>query len=116
MSELNKRVLVSIIFIPVLILALYFEGIPLYLMFLLLSLMGSKEYISMMRKADILIPWLWIVINPVLYSLWLLFPKAEISLLFLAIIAAMLHELSVWDERKVFPDSLPTCSVPFIQP
>jgi phosphatidate cytidylyltransferase len=103
MSELNKRVLVSIIFIPVLILALYFEGIPLYLMFLLLSLMGSKEYISMMRKADILIPWLWIVINPVLYSLWLLFPKAEISLLFLAIIAAMLHELSVWDEKKSVP-------------
>ncbi|MCK9557622.1 MAG: phosphatidate cytidylyltransferase [Candidatus Cloacimonetes bacterium] len=103
MSELSKRVLVSIFFIPVLILALYFEGIPLYLMFLLVSLMGSQEYIAMMRKAGICIPWLWVIINPLLYSLWLLFPKWEIGLLLTAFIAAMLEVMFDWEEQKSVP-------------
>jgi CDP-diglyceride synthetase len=57
MKELGKRIIVSVIFIPVLVLALYFEGLPLFLMFLMVSIFGAQEYIYMMRKAEIKIPW-----------------------------------------------------------
>jgi len=100
MQELAKRVFISFIFIPVLILALYFEGIPLYLMFLIVSVFGTQEYICMIRKADIQVPWLWMVFNPLLYSLWVFFPKYEISILWLGILLAILQPLFVWDQAR----------------
>ena len=45
MNELNKRVLVSVIFIPGLLLALFYEGIPLYLMFLVVSILDRKSVV-----------------------------------------------------------------------
>jgi phosphatidate cytidylyltransferase len=103
MQELAKRVFISVIFIPVLILALYFEGIPLYLMFLIVSVFGAQEYTCMIRKAGIQVPWLWILINPLLYSLWVFFPEYEISILWLGILLALLQPLIVWDQIKSVP-------------
>lgn len=103
MQELAKRVLVSVIFIPVLIITLYFEGWPLFLMFLVVSAIGSQEYIAMMRKANISISWVWMIINPLLFMLWVFYPSADLSILWLAVLAAMLYSLFIWDEKKSIP-------------
>lgn len=103
MPELTKRVLISIIFIPIIIFVLYVEGIPLYIMFLLVSILGTQEYIYMMKKAAIPISKLWILFNPLLYSLWVFFPAQELSIFWIALLVALLHPLVAWDAQKSIP-------------
>lgn len=103
MNELHKRVLVSIIFIPILLLALFYEGIPLYLMFLLVSFFGAQEYIAMMSQAGHDISWIWALLMPVFYCGWVLYPALESAILWLAILLAMLHALVKWDADSSVP-------------
>lgn len=103
MSELNKRVLVSVIFIPGLLLALFYEGIPLYLMFLVVSILGAQEYRSMMNQAGQNISWIWILLMPLLYSGWVFYPALESAILWLAIFLAVLHSLIKWDTNSSVP-------------
>ncbi|MDY0326211.1 MAG: phosphatidate cytidylyltransferase, partial [Candidatus Cloacimonadaceae bacterium] len=103
MNELNKRVLVSVIFIPGLLLALFYEGIPLYLMFLVVSILGAQEYRSMMNQAGQNISWIWILLMPLLYSGWVFYPALESAILWLAIFLAVLHSLIKWDTNSSVP-------------
>ncbi|MCB5278632.1 MAG: phosphatidate cytidylyltransferase [Candidatus Cloacimonetes bacterium] len=100
MSELSKRILVSLVFIPVLIAALYFEGIPLFLMFLVVSIVGTQEFIFMMRKADISLAWFWHFVNPILFTFWVFFPQADLSLLWISLLISLLHALIHWDVKR----------------
>ncbi|MCB5252913.1 MAG: phosphatidate cytidylyltransferase [Candidatus Cloacimonadaceae bacterium] len=103
MKELGKRIMISVIFIPFLILALYFEGIPLYLMFLIVSIFGAQEYICMMRKAEIRISWPWFALYPLLYSLWVYYPRHGMSIIWLGVVLAMIEPLVKWHEDKSVP-------------
>lgn len=103
MNELNKRVLVSVIFIPILLLALFFEGIPLYLMFLLVSFFGAQEYVAMMNQAGHGISWIWILLIPLFYCAWVLYPALESAILWLAILLAVVHSLAKWDAARSVP-------------
>jgi phosphatidate cytidylyltransferase len=103
MRELGKRVFVSIIFIPILILALYFGGIPLYLMFLFVSVMGSQEYIAMMRNAGIDISHYWILLNPVMFSAGVFFPGIHLSLIWLTLLITMSDAAIKWNRQTSVP-------------
>ena len=99
MKELGKRIIISVIFIPILILTLYLEGIPLYLMFLIVSIFGAQEYICMMRKAAIRISWPWFALYPLLYSLWVYFPKHGLAIIWLGVFLALIEPLLNWHEK-----------------
>jgi len=103
MSELRSRVLVSVIFIPVLLLALYWEGVPLFVMFLLVSLLGAQEYRSMMSKAGHQIPAIWVLMIPIFYSAWVFYPGLEAALLWLAFFFAVINSLVNWDTSRSIP-------------
>ncbi|MCB5267908.1 MAG: phosphatidate cytidylyltransferase [Candidatus Cloacimonetes bacterium] len=108
MSDLTKRVLVSVIFIPVLILALFFEGIPLYVMFLAVSLLGAQEYRSMLRQAGYQISWVWVLIIPLLYGTWVLAPGSESAILWVALFLVILEALAGWTLESSVPQMFAT--------
>jgi len=103
MSDLGKRVLVSLIFIPVLLLALYFEGIPIFLMFLFVSILGAQEYRDMMRSMDDGYPLIWLVLTPLFYCAWIFFPSLEFPILWLAIFVAFIQGFVNWDVSTSIP-------------
>lgn len=103
MSDLAKRVLVSVIFVPGLILALYYEGIPLYLMFLAVSFLGTQEYRSMMNEAGMSISRIWVLLIPLFFCAWVLYPHLESPILWIAVFLAMVDSLLNWDVRSSIP-------------
>ena len=108
MSELLKRILVSVIFIPFLLLALYYEGLLLYLMFLLVSILGTQEYLAMLKNVGYRIPVYWLVLTPLFYSVWVVFPAYEAALLWPAILLIVIHALSTWDVESSVPEMFAT--------
>ncbi|HHV37134.1 MAG TPA: phosphatidate cytidylyltransferase [Candidatus Cloacimonetes bacterium] len=102
MQELAKRLIVSFLFIPILILAIYHGGLPLYLMFLFVSFVGSIEYKKMMENAEIKISTLWLVLNPILFSLFSLY-HIDSALIVLIVIINLVIALFNWDEDKSLP-------------
>lgn len=46
--------------------------------------------------------------NPLLYALWVFLPKADLSIMWLAVFGAMLFSLMLWDERKSVPKMFAT--------
>ena len=103
MKELGQRIIVSVIFIPFLVLALYFEGTPLLLMFLMLSIFGAQEYICMMRKAEIKIAWPWFGLYPLLYTMFVFFPEHAMHIIWLGVFIALIEPLVYWHEDKSVP-------------
>ena len=103
MSEMAKRVLVSIIFIPVLLIALYYGGIALVLMFLFVSILGSQEYISMMRKVGVNFSYTWVFVYSVLYVGFVYLPGIEISILWLGVLLLLIGNLIHWDPQGSIP-------------
>lgn len=103
MQELAKRVIVSFLFIPFLILAIYYGGLYLYLMLLFVSFAGSVEYQKMMNNIGIKIPSFWLILNPVLYSLFA-FYHIDAALIVLAVIVNLIYALIRWDEDRSLPD------------
>lgn len=103
MNELGKRLTVSAIFVPVLLAALYFEGVPLFSIIFLLSVLGGMEYRQMMLQAGHNLPFYWLLWVPLLFLGWLLFPEYDLSILWLAILAALLQALFDWDIAKSMP-------------
>lgn len=103
MNELGKRLTVSAIFIPVLLIALYTEGIPLFSIFFLLSALGAMEFRQMMLAAGHSIPFYWLFWVPLLFIAWLLFPEHDLGILWLAILPALLHALIIWEPHSSLP-------------
>ncbi|HOA29330.1 MAG: phosphatidate cytidylyltransferase [Candidatus Cloacimonetes bacterium] len=103
MSDLSKRVLVSLIFMPVLLLALYFEGIPIFLMFLFVSILGAQEYREMMTNTGNRLSLIWLVLSPLFYCAWVFFPNLEFPILWLVIFIAFIQALVTWDVSVSIP-------------
>ncbi len=103
MKELTSRIIVSLIFIPILIIALWFEGWPLFGTIMLMCVLGTHEYITMMRFKKIMIPWFWLFFAPVIYSLWIFFPDQHGSLIWAALLMSFFLALFSWDESRSVP-------------
>lgn len=105
MSELTKRILVSIVFIPVLLVALWTGGIPLLLMFLLVSILGGLEYIQMMKQKHQSLPVYWALYYPLLYLAMLWLPGKELAVIWVGILVILVESLLRWDLEKSVPTS-----------
>lgn len=98
MSELSKRVWVSVFFIPILIAALFFGNLPLVLMFLLVSALGTMEYYQMMCAKGLVLPKLLLVLNPLLYLALVYVRNLDISLLWIGFLLLGIASLIHWKD------------------
>ncbi|MDP2172869.1 MAG: phosphatidate cytidylyltransferase [Candidatus Cloacimonadaceae bacterium] len=100
MTELNKRVGVSLFFIPMLLAALFYGGVPLIAMFFLVTLLGGMEFITMLRNPGIRISWIWVIAYCGLYLAMIITRSMDIVLLWAVFFLAMLDGLVSWAKDK----------------
>ncbi len=108
MTELQKRVGISLIFIPLLLAALWFSGIFLILLFLLITLLGGFEYIAMMRSASIRIGWHWLLCNAVIYLGLVYLRGWDIMFVWLLFLRLQVEYLITWKKEQSFLNMLAT--------
>jgi phosphatidate cytidylyltransferase len=101
LSELQKRILVSVIFGPLLLVALWLQGIYTVVLFALISVAGSYEYFRMMRagKRD----YLWILYGFVLFISLITIRGYDLEIVWLTFLVLMLKALATWNEGSSIP-------------
>ncbi len=105
MTELQKRVLVSAIFIPVILAALWFGGPWLIVFFSLAVIVASCEYIAMLRQARYPVPWHWMVVAFAVFTQMVLIPGWELATLWVVLVIAFVEALVSWDAQKAVPQA-----------
>jgi len=103
MSELAKRVLVAVILIPIVLIVLYYRGLPLVITLLIITFLGSWEYVQMLNKAGIKIHYVWLVFNSLFYLAFVYFQGRELSLLWLVLFLAMGEAILTWTKELSVP-------------
>ncbi|MCB5223776.1 MAG: phosphatidate cytidylyltransferase [Candidatus Cloacimonadaceae bacterium] len=100
MSELQKRVLVSVVGIPVILVVLWFGGPWLVILFGLTAFFASAELNAMLENIDLGIHWFWAVVNLALFSLAVFFPGMIVPLFWVFFLVVILRALLLWDPRR----------------
>lgn len=103
MTELQKRIGVSLIFIPLLLAALWLGGIYLIIMFALVSLLGGFEYIQMLRYSGNTICWRWLPLIGGTFFLLSLTRAWDIEVLWALFIIAVIDALIGFDAQTSLP-------------
>jgi len=103
MNELLKRVLVAVILIPVVLVVLYYRGLPLVIALLLIVFLGCLEYIRMMHKALVNINYFWVVLNSFFYLALIYTEGLDLPILWLALLLAVGETIFTWNEDKSVP-------------
>jgi len=105
MTELQRRILVAVIFIPILLAVLYLGGAYLAVTFALIVILGSAEYIAMLRKASFSVSWCWLVINFAVFVIMYFLPGWELIIGWILFFFAALLALLKWNEQKSIPQA-----------
>lgn len=103
MTELQKRVGVSVIFIPLLLVALWLGGIPLLAMFAVVNLGGMMEYVTMMRQKGLMLSWLWISLGFVAYVAFVFWRGLELPMIWILMAGMIVEALFSWHEETSVP-------------
>lgn len=103
MTELQKRVLVAVIFIPILLTVLYLGGAYLAVTFALIVILGSAEYIAMLRKASFSVSWYWLAIIFAVFVIMSFLTGWELIIGWIIFFLAVLEALFKWNEQKSIP-------------
>ncbi len=103
MNQLQKRVAVSVVFIPVILAAMYIGGTVLTVVFALVSLLCSSEYIQMMRGASLRIGWHWLPVSLLAYLGCVFLPGWEVLILWSLFFIAMLGAFFRWESQRSIP-------------
>ncbi|HHZ15630.1 MAG TPA: phosphatidate cytidylyltransferase [Candidatus Cloacimonetes bacterium] len=101
MSELQKRILVSVIFGPLLLLALWLQGYYTVILFALISVAGSYEYFRMMGagKWD----YLWILYGLALFISLITIRGYDLEIIWLTFLVLTLGALVGWNGGSSIP-------------
>ncbi|MBW6514741.1 MAG: phosphatidate cytidylyltransferase [Candidatus Syntrophosphaera sp.] len=105
MTELQKRLAVSVVFIPVILAAMWFGGATLVAVFALVVLLGCSEYITMLRNVRIRLDWLWLAVALAAYFSLVLFPGSDILAFWLIFALVLLSALFRWDKDRSLPQA-----------
>lgn len=103
MTELGKRITISVIFIPLLLAALWMGGWYLVVMFALVSLIGGFEYITMMRCKGHKVTWLWLPAGLALFFGMLWWRGFEMVMLWLLFFGLIVDALIYWNQDESVP-------------
>ena len=101
MSELQKRILIAVIFGPILLFALWLQGIYTVVLFGLVSLLGCYEYMSMMRFKG----WdmLWILYGFACFLFLVTIRDYDLEIGWLTFLVLMLQALVTWNKGSGVP-------------
>lgn len=97
MKELHKRLLVSGIFIPLILVVLYLRGIPLLVTFALVSVLGMSELILMLRQRSIRLGWSWLAVSLMAFLGFSLYRGFDLVILSVILLFALLDSVLAWD-------------------
>lgn len=97
MKELHKRLLVSGIFIPLILVVLYLRGIPLLVTFALVSVLGMSELILMLRQRSIRLGWSWLAVSLIAFLGFSLYRGFDLVILSVILLFALLDSVLAWD-------------------
>ncbi|NLW18424.1 MAG: phosphatidate cytidylyltransferase [Candidatus Cloacimonetes bacterium] len=100
MSELQKRILVSVVGIPLILAALWFGGPWLIILFGVTAFFATAELNKMLENLDLGIHWFWAVINLALYSFSVFFPHLIPPLAWVFFLLVILRALLFWDPER----------------
>ncbi|MDZ4120835.1 MAG: phosphatidate cytidylyltransferase, partial [Candidatus Cloacimonadaceae bacterium] len=104
MSELLKRVIVSLIFIPGLLWILYHGGIVLIGLFFVLASLGFYEYKKMMASINIHIGFHWLVVNALCYNAFVWLRGYDIVIVWALFMIILVSAMLLWNrEKSVLP-------------
>lgn len=96
MSNLKKRILIAIIFIPPLLWALYYGGIPLIALFFTTSVLGMREFRSIMKNKEIIISSAWLILAGSVFTALLLTEALDLIIIWLVVLTAALDKMITW--------------------
>jgi len=108
-SELRQRVVVSVIFIPLLLAALWLGGWYLISMFALVSILGGLEYYTMLRARGHRVAWIWLGLGFLLYLSLLLWRNIDLPLIWLVFLGLIVDAILDWDEGRSVPRAFAIC-------
>lgn len=103
MTELQKRIAIAIIGIPLILAVLWFGGPWLIILFGLLAFFGSSEYSSMLANLKIKVPWHWMPLSLAVFTAMVFFPGWEMLILWLLFLAALIEAMLRWDPKNSLP-------------
>lgn len=109
MNELKQRVTVSVIFIPLLLAALWLGSWYLIGMFALVNLLGGLEYLTMLRARGHRIGWIWLGVGFLLYLALLLWRDIDLPLIWVVFLGLILDAIMDWDEGASVPRAFAIC-------
>lgn len=109
MTELQKRVAVSVVFIPIVLGAIYLGGYWLIAVFTLVSLLCTHEYIAMLRQTHHKIGWHWLPVSIAAYMCIVLYPAAMLPVVCALFLIAIVDGVIWWCEK----DSIPRLALAF---
>ncbi|PKN80064.1 MAG: phosphatidate cytidylyltransferase [Candidatus Cloacimonetes bacterium HGW-Cloacimonetes-1] len=100
MSELRKRVMIAVLFLPPLLWILFHGGIPLVALFGFLTIFGSYEYITMMNHAKIAVSYNWIVLQALVFAGFVFSQGYDIVILVFSLLFISTTALVRWEQNK----------------
>jgi phosphatidate cytidylyltransferase len=99
MTELQKRLAVSAVFIPLILAALYLGGPFLIVFFALVVVLASSEFIAMLRHVSVKIPWYWIAVALATYSAAVLLKNSFLAVAWAVFLITLLEAVFRWDRQ-----------------
>ncbi|MDD2228762.1 MAG: phosphatidate cytidylyltransferase [Candidatus Cloacimonetes bacterium] len=93
----------SLILVPLALYAFYCGGIPLIILFGIVASLGSIEFVTMLRKAGISIPYYWSAVSFITYLAMVLSNKIDMPILWLIVFIAFVEALLNWNTEKSVP-------------
>ncbi|MDD2331324.1 MAG: phosphatidate cytidylyltransferase [Candidatus Cloacimonetes bacterium] len=102
MSELMKRILVAVIFVPVLLFLIYYGGLSLIALFFVFSILGYYEYLAMLRNAKQKISYWWLVLGAGVYFSFVFTRGFDIALVWAVFSILLLSSLFKWSNQASF--------------
>ncbi|MBP7309798.1 MAG: phosphatidate cytidylyltransferase [Candidatus Cloacimonetes bacterium] len=103
MTELHKRLLVSLLLIPLALWVLYSGGLPLIIAMLVVVAFGSVELITMMRKAGIRISFGWVYISTAAYLAMVHLEGWDAPVLWLLLLLGIMETAFNWEVKESVP-------------
>lgn len=103
MTELQKRIAVAVVGIPLILAALWFGGPWLIILFGLVSFLAAGEYASLLANLKVDLHWSWKPFTLAVYTALAFFPGWDDVIFWLVFAILLLGAMRRWDARESLP-------------
>jgi phosphatidate cytidylyltransferase len=103
MSELLKRVFIAAVLIPIVLAAIYFGKVYLFILLAIVGILSSYEYIRMFQNINIRIGWHWLILSSTVFYVLSMFRNSSLLVIWILLFIAIIDALIRWDQEKSLP-------------